>query len=293
MRKLYVMLILSVIIAFPLLSAIRPAQAWVTSHNWIGGLMKGETDDFLGSVTVAYRTGTTAKLIVNVYNHLSKTMNISAVYVNFDWGKTNYSSPEANMTATLIYRLAPGLSHVFTITFTVPDTTIASNLVLHNYWIYVEDVNAVGTKLNSNGYPSASGSGFAVLSDAQADSIETKRQIAVYQSMGYMFFTSKAREQALLASGTSNQAYNAYKRADFDGALALYQESLTLYQNAWGNETETMSGFEDAMHDLLVASTGAVGMIGWGYVIFGLGWVFIGIGVIIYAVRKPKTAPPP
>jgi hypothetical protein len=290
MRKFKVVLLLSVMTAFMALATVNPAHAWVNGHNWIGSLLKNQSDDFLGYVYEGYQTGTTATLIVNVYNHLSHTMNISAVYVNFDWGKVNYSSPEANITATLIYHLQPGQSHVFTITFTVPDTSVASNLVLHSYWIYAEDVNAVGSKLYSNGSPADSGSYFAVLSDDQTTAINTARQIDTYQSMYYMFLSSEGRRLSLLANGESNQGDDTYERGDFAGAVTLYQQSLSDYQDAWGNETDMIGGFETTGHDLMVSAQGAVNMIGWGYLIFGLGWVFIGIGVIIYSLKKQSKA---
>lgn len=288
MKKLSILLFLSVLMIFALFAAARPAHASISSHNWIDALLRNEWDSFLGSVSYGYRTGSTATLKINVYNHLSAQMNISAVYVRFDWG-INYSSPEANITQTLIYRLASGMSHVFTITFTVPDTTVASNVVKHTYTIYVDDVNIVGTDLHSNS--PQSGSDFAVLSDEQANAIETKREISKYSGY-YTFLTAKARELSLMAGGARNLGDSAYQSGRFGDAAAYYQDALSLYEDAWSSETGSVSGFETALKDIMNSGSGAISMVGWGYVIFGLGWVFIGIGVIIYAVRKLKATPP-
>ncbi|MCL6577915.1 MAG: hypothetical protein K6T73_00825 [Candidatus Bathyarchaeota archaeon] len=285
MKKLNMLLLVSTLTAFALFATVRPIQAHISSHNWIDAMLKDENDSFLGLVSAGYKTGSTAILKVNVYNHLSDTMNITAVYVGFDWG-INYSSTEVNLTELLIYRLAPGMSHVFTITFTVPDTTVASNIVKHSYTIYVEDVNAVGTNLGSNS--PQGGSNFAVLSDEQADAIELRREINKYLS-SYLFFTAKARELSLMAGGAKSMADNDYQKGRFSDAVSNYQEALSHYQDAWSSETESVLGFEKAFEDILTNGAGAITMVGWGYVIFGLGWVFIGIGIIIYAVRKPKA----
>ncbi|MEM3458008.1 MAG: hypothetical protein QXN36_04740 [Candidatus Bathyarchaeia archaeon] len=285
MKKLNMLLLVSMLAIFALSATARPAKATISSHNWIDALLKDETDSFLGYVSAGYKTGSTAILKVNVYNHLSDTMNITAVYVGFDWG-INYSSTEVNLTELLIYRLPPGLSHVFTITFTVPDTTVASNIVKHSYTIYIEDVNAVGTNLGSN--TPQGGSNFAVLSDEQADAIELRREINKYSS-GYMSLTAKARELFRKAEATEDIADDDYKKGRFSDAVSNYQDALSLYQDAWNSETETFLGFEKAFKDILSNGAGAITMVGLGYIVFGLGWVFIGIGIIIYAVRKPKA----
>jgi hypothetical protein len=290
LRRLKIILLATMMMGFALLSTANFAHASILGHNWVGALIKDQSDDFLGYVSAGYETGSSARLIVNVNNHLSNQMNISAVKVWFDWG-INYTSTEANITN--IYAMPTGTSHLFTVTFTVPDTTTASNLVKHNYKIYVEDVNATtGSKkqLNSN-FP-LDGSDFAVLSDAQATAIETDREIDKYY--GYsMFITAKARELSFIAEGTRYLAYNAYQRGDFSGAAANYQEALALYQYAWSNETESISGFEQALNDLIISAQSQLTMVGWGYITFGIGWIFIGIGVIIYAVRKPKAPAAP
>lgn len=289
MKKLTILLSLSALMAFALFAAAIPAHATILSHNWVDTLLKNETDSFLGDVSAGYQTGSTANLKINVYNDLlSKKMNISAVYVSFDWGM-NYSSTEANITQTLIYRLSPGMSHVFTITFTVPDTTVASNLMTHSYVIYVDDVNVVGTKLHSN-LPSP-GYYFAVLSGNQATCIETSREISKYSGYG-VFMTAEAKQLSLMAKGAKTLADNAYQKGNFGDAATNYQDSLSLYQDAWGNETSIVSGFEKSLKAMIDTSSGAINMMGLGYVIFGLGWVFIGIGVIIYSIRKPKGTSP-
>lgn len=290
MRRLKIILLATMMMGFALLSTVNFAHASVSGHNWVGAVIRDQTDSFLGYVSAGYQVGSSARLVVNVYNHLSKQMNISTVKVWFDWG-INYTSTEANITN--VYAMPTGTSHLFTVTFTVPDTTIASNLVKHSYKIYVEDVNATsGSKKQLNSNSPLTGSDFAVLSSAQATAIETNREIDKYSGY-YLFMTAKARELALMASGARTLGGNAYQRGDFTSAAANYQEALTLYQDAWSNETESILGFEQALKDLMISGQSELNMVGWGYITFGIGWVFIGIGIIIYAVRKPKAPATP
>jgi hypothetical protein len=284
------MLLAMMLTGFALLSTLNFANASILGHNWIGAVIRQQNDSFLGYVSAGYEVGSSARLVVNVYNHLSEQMNISAVKVWFDWG-INYTSTEVDITN--VYAMPTGTSHLFTLIFTVPDTTVASNLVKHSYRIYVEDVNATTgskRKLDSNG-PST-GSDFAVLSSAQVTAIETNREIDKYSGY-YLFMTAKARELSLMASGARTLGGNAYQRGDFSDAAANYEQALEFYQYAWSNETDSISGFEQALKDLMTSGQGALNMVGLGYITFGIGWVFIGIGVIIYAIRKTKAPAAP
>jgi hypothetical protein len=280
MKKRYA--ILTAMLTLALLSFCGSAHADVPSRNWIDPLIKGEYDQFYGGYETGYETGATATLVVNVRNLRSDNMNVSAVIVGFDWGQ-NFSSTEVSEDNP--FSIEPGKSHVFTITFAVPNTTLASNLVTHGYTIYAEDVNATGPgpkrQLNSN-WPWATGSDFVVLSSDQATVKNLVREIGKYT--GYTFFLSaKGRELFYAAQGAANdQGYNAYTRGDFSGAVTYYQEALTDYQNAWSNETE----FETSLKSFVDTGQNALNMVGLGYVLFGVGLLLIGIGVLVYGIRK-------
>ncbi|MDH7563647.1 MAG: hypothetical protein QHH24_02010 [Candidatus Bathyarchaeota archaeon] len=288
MRKIDVILLLSAMITLALTATAVPVRATATSYNWVGDcVLKSETDSFLGYVSAGYETGKTAVLKINIYNHLPKQMNISGIKIRFDWG-INYSSTEVSTDAP--FPIAPGMSHVFTLSFTVPDLTTASNVVKHTFRIFIEDVNSTtGPKrqLNSNSY--VDGSDFAVLSSTQTACVETKKEIAKYSGY-YYFITAKARELSIMAAGAKSFGDNEYLKGNFGDAAAAYDDSLGFYQDAVANETDSISGFEKAFKDILNSSVGAISMAGWGYLLFGLGWVFIGIGIIIYSMKK--TAKP-
>lgn len=292
MKKYNVMLLSLVMLV--LLSMARSANASIPSINWIAPLVKGETDSFYGATVTGYKAGTTATLVVNVRNDRTwppivwpADMNISAVIVSFDWG-VNYTSTEVNMTD--VFPIKPGESHVFTIAFSVPSTTEASNLVTHAYEVYAEHVNATTGSKELRGYEQMSGSNFVVFSGTQADAVELKRELDKY-SWGTTppFLTAKAKELYILANGARTQGTNSYKRGDFSGAVSYYQTALTNIENAWSNETAAISGFETALKELIDSGQGVLNMVGWGYVLFGIGFLLMGIGVLVYLVRKSGT----
>ncbi len=261
------------------------------SYNWIAPLVKNESDSFYGTTVTGYETGSTAILVVNVNNHLLVDMNISTVGVRFDWGES-YNSTEVNMTN--VFPIKHGESHVFTVAFTVPGTTKASNLVTHNYEIYVEDVNATtGPKKLLNSNSPWSGSNFVVFSSTQANAKELKQELDKYYWLGAPFFTVKAKELYMLAGGAKTQGTDAYNRGDFNGAVGYYQDALDNIESAWSSETETISGFETALKDLIDSGQSVLNMVGWGYALFGIGFLLMGIGVLVYLARKsgiPKVS---
>ena len=288
MKKYRVMLL--ALVTLVLLSTLGSANATIESYNWIGPLIKNERDDFYGDYVTGYKTGSTATLVVNVRNHLPKNMNVSAVIVSFDWGK-NYTSAEVN--STNVFAIKPGEAHVFTVVFTVPDTTVASNLVMHNYKIYVDDVNATtgAKKLLYNNSP-RSLSNFVVFSSTQADAKGTERELGNYDwssTIPYYFLTGEAKELYILAKGAKTQGYNAYVKGDFVTAASRYQDALDKIEMAWANETAVYSGFETSLKALVDSGQGMLNMVGYGYTLFGIGFIFMGIGVLVYLVRKSGT----
>jgi hypothetical protein len=267
-------------------SSFRSANASITYRNWIAPLLKNDYDRYYATtVEAGYVAGSTATLILTVYNGLPAKMNVSAVKVWFDWGQ-NYSSTEVNITQK--YAIDSGLSHVFSVVFTVPDISIATNLALHNYRIYVEDVNATNGQLNTNSV--WNDNNFAVLSAEQATAINTETELDKYDTSASMFITAQGRQLRMLADGTWTEAGNQYEKGDFTTAANTYQDALALMQNAWGNETQVWNDFQNGFEGIVTGIPSMLTMIGIGYAVFGLGFFFMGIGVIVWAARKPKTS---
>lgn len=281
--------ILLALMTLLMLSIVSSANASISQPNWIAPLVKNENDSFYGATVTGYEAGSTATLVVNVYNHLWGTadMNVSTVGVRFDWGES-YNSTEASMTDP--FPIKDDESHVFTVTFTVPVTTKASNMVTHTYEIYAEDVNATtGPKKLLNNNSPWYGTNFVIFSGSQANAKELKRELNKYSWYSGYFLTSEAKELYILANGAKSQGDDAYRRGDFSGASAYYQDALDNIENAWSNETGIISGFETALKNLIDSSHSVLNMVGLGYILFGTGFVLMGIGVLVYLVRKSGT----
>ena len=301
MKKLNV--VISALAILALLAAIAPAHAGlVGTPSWLSPLKNKESDTFYGQDVTGYEALTSATLAVNVLNEYSGniTMNVTAVKVWFDWG-VNYTSDINLFNQTNPFVLATGQSNVFTLNFNLPDTTTASNLVLHSYKIYVDEVNATSgnQQVFSTSYPlpppaNNKYDSFAVFSATQAQAIGLKRDIGKYTSSSFPFLTTKGRQILQQALFTQTQGDNAYNKGDFTGAVTFYQNATSLYDAAWGNETGKTTAFEDAFLNLVNSGQNVLNMMGVGYALFGIGFLFMGIGVVVYLVRKsgqPKAQP--
>jgi hypothetical protein len=283
--------ILSALALLLIIAAVLPAHGSIQSVNWIAPLVNNQYDSFYGTTVTGYQAGSTATFVISVNNDLfSVNMNVSSIKIWFDWG-TNYTDKNPTYNASSPYAIAPDLQHVFTISFDLPDNSIASNLVTHNYVIYVEDVNATGSVIH---YYSQFGSNFAVFSSDQADCKNLLKQMNEY-NFNLVFMTSQAKQTLLQANIASDLGDSAYQNGDFGGAVGYYTNASSLIQKAYSNEYDKTLQFENALLGLAQSGVNMLNMIGIGYTLFGIGFFFMGIGVLVYLVRKsgaPKQPPP-
>lgn len=274
-----------------IIASIAPAaNASITGSNWIGTLTRDTYDSFYGDSVTGYEEGTLATLVVNVNNNFGEIVNISAVKVSFDWG-LNYSSTEANLSDPFV--LDFGDSHLFTITFTMPTTTTVTNYVTHSYIIYVEHVNSTTAPQQLVSYWHDHGSGFAVFSADQADAKTALQTLNAYPSMSLPFFTAKARELLTESSIAESMGNTQYAAGNFASAKTNYQNAVTLLQNAYSNETDRWGSMEGAIQGLLSGTGSMMVNQGWAWILFGIAFLLMGIGAIVYLVRKsgtPKTS---
>jgi hypothetical protein len=289
MKKPYVML--SVLLLLIIGSAVLPAHGNIESLNWIAPLVNNQYDSFYAEYVTAYQAGSTAQFVISISNTLySVNMNISAIKIWFDWG-TNYTDTSPTYNTSSPYAIGPGLLHVFTVSFNLPDNTIASNLVTHNYYIYVEDVNATGSVIH---YYSRSGSNFAVFSSAQTDAWNLLKQTDQYD-FHPTFTTSQAKQQLLQAQIAQSLGNTAYQDGDFNGAVSYYTNASSLVKSAYSSEYDKSLQFENALLGIAQGAVNMLNMMGIGYTLFGIGFFFMGIGVLVYLVRKSghkQQAPP-
>jgi hypothetical protein len=220
-------------------------------------------------------------------------MNISSIKIWFDWG-TNYTDKTPTYNASVPYALGSYVQHVFTVSFDLPDNTVASNLVTHSYVIYVEDVNATGSMIH---YSTSGGEHFAVFSSAQADAWTIWKELNQYDSLPTpVFLTSQAKQQYMQAKIATNLGDAAYGDGDFSGAADNYQNATSLIKSAYQSESDKTLQFENALLGVTQGAVNMLNMVGIGYTLFGIGFFFMGIGVLVYLVRKSGTkgqAPPP
>jgi hypothetical protein len=290
MKKSYV--ILSAFALLIISAAVLPAYGNIESVNWIAPLVQNH-DSFYGETVTGYQAGSTAEFVIGVRNTLySVNMNVSSIKIWFDWG-TNYTDNNPTYNASSPQAIGENLLHVFTVSFDLPDNTIASNLVTHDYVIYVEDVNASGSVIH---YYSWFGSNFAVFSSAQADAWNLLKQMDQYD-FHPTFLTSQAKQQLLQAQIALNLGDTAYGDGDFNGAVSYYTNASGLIQSAYSSEYDKSLQFENALLGMAQGAVNMLNMMGIGYTLFGIGFFFMGIGVLVYLVRKSgsqrqQQAPP-
>jgi len=277
------------------MSTLGSVQASIPSYNWIGPTYRG-LDDFYGITVVAYETGSEATLVVSVYNDWwpGVPVNVSAVKVGFDWG-INYSSTECSEANPV--QIDWHESRVFTIAFTVPGTNIASNLVTHVYTIYAVHVNSTTGPKGIVDSWTEDGTSFAVYSTDQADARVLRNELEAWRDAYTtpIYMPSEAKELWIKATVEENMADDAYEYGNFADAKTHYGNALNFTKEALTSEVDKTSSFEDALLDLIDSAGSYLSMQGWGFIVigigFGIGFLLMGIGVIVYLVRKSKPLP--
>jgi hypothetical protein len=280
-----------VITALALLAFMSiPAYASITSPAWLGKInLYSGTDDYYGQSVIAYETGSTAVLKITVTNTEGTTINLTKVWVTFDWG-TSYVSTQVNATTGKI-TMRNGDTRIFFINFTVPDTSVASNMYTHYYTI---------TANFTGGSPpyTMTGSNFAVYSADQADFQNLKSIVDGYPSTSFQ--SAQARilwNQAANETATANRYYAA---GNFAAAKQSYSNALNDKNQAWSVEESYLTMLQDLDIQQIQAQIGSLNAmtsffngLSTMWVLFGIGWVLLGIGYIIKWLRKRPEPPPP
>ena len=303
-KKVVAVLSLLLISSFSTLITV-PVQAYIDRYSWIAPFYRGY-DPFYGDYITAYKTGSTAQLLVSVYNDQSGYPNITvtAVKVWFDWN-VNYTSAETPYVMPL-YEY-----HNFMINFTVPSIDVASNMIPHSYKIYVE-FSYDTYKGYWTYYPWER---FAVYSADQAEAQELYQELEAFRYMYPVFISSEARMSWFKAQIETRAGETNYRHGDFVGAKTHYQTAKNLYIEAIDSEAERGVTLEDSLANLMnstshtyktltdlkdpltalmnsmveTSRTQAQALMILSVGIF-VGMILIGIGVIIYALAKRKIA---
>jgi hypothetical protein len=277
------------IIVFSLIAMgafFHPGNASVNCcPTWTGASFKG-FDDFYGTTVAAFRTGRNATVAFTVANDGIGTDTVNAVKIRMDWG-VNITASGTPATLTQFQ------TKVFYVSFQVPATTTASNIVTHSYQIIAEHTNGPAWTLSSSSF----GSAFAVYS-AEQDDAQSLRQ--TYQSwsgsfgafgvLPYPLGDSRTRALVIQAQTENSIAERNYSSGNFTGAKQHWQNAVGNANAAVTSMQTQGSKFEDAVNSYITSAY--LGKI--GPVLAGIGWLIIGLGVLIYARKRPAppAAPP-
>ena len=294
----------SIMLALGLASTltVNIANAGIESTSWLGSFYTWGTDSYYKEAfdkdkVYGYKEGSTATLLVEVKNNVVTLMNVSAIIVGFDWG-VNYTTTLASPVA-----LEAGETRFFTATMTVPNTTIASNLFLHGYTVYVKHVNATGGLVGTMklAYTSDPDRLFAVYSEDQADAREISKIISGISKPTGGFNSTAANLAWAKATNETAIADTLYEQGDFAGAKTHYDKALDYIDQAFDTEEALTGGIQDAQLTLIEAQ--AKSYEATANYLNGLSsmWVLIGVAAVLFAIgyiirgfatlRKP--VPPP
>jgi hypothetical protein len=273
-----------ILFIFICISTPTIVHASVSSHDWIEETYYGY-DTFFENVVNAYKTGSEATLLVTVYNNYwigapfwdYRSVNVSAVKICPDWN-INYTSIEVDESRPMI--IEPLQYHTFTITFTIPNTTIASNLKAHNYRIYVEHVNSTtGAKKVVDTW---------IYSDSNLASYSATQTIAQEIAQKYANLPlptfNYPEAQALWSQSMieENIAQANYMHGHFVEAEFHYQAMDELALQAFN--VESSEGAKAA--NTLTTHANANMMQSYGFIVLGLGVILFGIGMILYGFQR-------
>jgi len=277
-----VALLLSTLISTSMVLSVRATS--IKEWNWRGYIFSG-VDPFYRENVVAYEESSAAILDVTVKNDyaLAKPINVSAVKVSFDWN-VNYTSAQASSNSPIV--MPHDEVRVFTISFTLPNTTVASNLYLHGYTIYVEHVNSttggkriVGTWI---GHSYDEDYYFAVYSSDQAAARRASQMISAMTMPD--FNTTKAKLLWSRAENETNIAAFMYNQGDFASARDGYDTALSLMSQAFRYEEDREMSLDEAQLALLNAQARQIEA--WANYANGMSnlWTMLGFAAILFAV---------
>jgi hypothetical protein len=280
--------------------AISPVQADVERLTWLPPYM--QKDDGV----VVFKDGSAVNLIVPVENdEYLNGLNVSKVVVSFDWGQNKTLDLSGN-----IEQVGDGETKIFTVSFTASATEAVSSDWAHEYTIYVEHVNATTGPVEivdtwSRSWASWPSFLFVVFPTDQANAYDLSAEYDAYADAypTWNFGNINASQLAGQASIKASLGDMYYSRGDYALAETQYETALELYDQALAAEMQWQTRVEEAeleialteaeanmaMADAMLKQADAAVNQSYAWILFGLGFVFMGIATIVYAFRKPKA----
>jgi hypothetical protein len=270
-------------------------QITETPWTWLGTANSGGFDAYYNRNVTAYATGAQAVLMVTIKNTEGTTIDITKVWVTFDWG-ASYVSTQVNATTGKI-TLKSNEFRVVSINFTVPDVSVASNLYTHSYTVTANFTGGLPLYIGSQ-------NDFAIYSPDQAAAMDLKRIVNSYPSLFANFSVTTMSAQAqILWNEATNETATAdryYEQGNFATAKQSYSNALNDKNQAFAAEQSYLTMLQDLQTQrtqaeirYLDAWTSFFNGLSTMWVLFGIGWVLLGLGYIVKWLRKrpePQTA---
>jgi len=247
-------------------------------------------DDFYGPNPIyAYKAGTEASIIVQVTNdgYWDKEADVTVKLEIFGENETSEET---------LVKIDSGRTSIFTVKVDVPAD--ATNLFRQAYVIYVKF--EVETEIKWERFSwSGVDADFVVYTQDQAEARRLKTELGYWptgQPSGYgviFMQSSETWELFEMASIEKKQADYEYAIGHFSSAKTHYESSLNYTKEAIKTFVSKSSTYEDAMLSLFTAGSGLMNFYGIALLIGGIGFLLMGIGVMVYLVRRPTHSTPP
>jgi tetratricopeptide (TPR) repeat protein len=292
MRKIPMLLSAIFVVTLISMFAISPAQASIKPFTWLPPYIQKEEGDF-----VIYRHGSTVNLIVPVENHLYPNgLNVSKVIISFDWGQNKTLDLSAD-----IKQVGHWETEIFTVSFTASATEAVSSDWAHQYTILVEHVNATTgpTRIVSPTWTRSWNELFVVFPTDQADAYDLSLEYGSYAGIYTpdSFSNINASQLAGQANIEGSLGSKYYERGDYAEAETQYQTALDLYSQALAAEMEWQTTTQEAELNINLTESEANRAIAnallnqsYAWILFGIGFIIMGLGVLVYAYKKPQAA---
>lgn len=268
-----------VLVALIALTVIGPANATIVGHNWTNPLRRNFTDGYHGHVDIAYERGSTANLLITIENGRGFDAYFM-VKIKMSWASENVTATPAE------YKIFDGETHIFEANINIPSDV--SNRYLHSYKIYSLWRAAPGDNWAND--HTLTETEFAVYSSEQAEINSIRLKLDAYPGITPVPFLSSARARELMINATVHESLGvqSYSRGDFTDALDNYSKALSATEDAFAADTEYASKLEDSLVALMNSGQTYLSMQGYAFIIAAVGFFLIGIGAMIYLIRRSK-----
>jgi len=276
MKNSRILLCALTILSIALVPMLPRVHADLNNVKWVNTAFSG-TDPYYGVTVSAYQTGSTATLYIPVSQANGfggSYINVTAAKLMMDWNG-NYTATGLPIKITL-NNWAP-----VTISFTVPATSIASNLWTHIGILNVNYTTPAGPGTHQfveNPVPT-----FAVYSSDQASAMSIAQQLGFLSSgftcglVGSSFKTAAGNAACQQAVQQFVLGRSLYTQGNFTASNTAMKNA----QNSWNNAINADSGAGAGLD--LSATLGAYGVL-----LLGIGGVLGGVAILIYALKRPK-----